>query len=108
MLTTNETFYLYLQAHTRLGEKVYQDFNYEVSINTLENECNPNMNSDYDKWFYNSIAHKNERNYNCSVPFHPPVYSPISGKVIEVCKDEEVGKRALSDNLLRDVDYLSG
>ena len=86
-----------MQAHTRLGEKKYQDFNYEVSLNTLEHECNPKMNSDYDRWFYNSIAHRNERIYNCSVPFHPPVESPITGKIIEVCKDKEIGERALTD-----------
>ena len=86
-----------MQAHARLGEKVYQDFNYEVSLNTLEHECNPKMNLDYDRWFYSSIAHKNERSYNCSVPFHPPVESSITGKEIEVCEDEEIGKRALSD-----------
>ena len=86
-----------MQAHTRLGEKKYQDFNYEVSLNTLEHECNPKMNLKYDEWFYNSSAYKNERKYNCSVPFHPSVESPITGKVIEICKDEEIGERALSD-----------
>ena len=54
------------------------------------------MNLNYDNWVYNTVAQMNEKKYNCSVPFHPPTESKVTGKDIEICRDLETGKHALT------------
>ena len=80
---------------------MFLDFHYEVSVNTLgqmkKHSCNPHMNQKYDDEFYYMIALENEAMFNCSVPFHPKTISNETGKVIEICKDPETGKKALEN-----------
>ena len=70
-----------------------------MTINTVgnleEHACNSEMNHNYDKIMYNTIAHKNDMELNCSVPFHPITISKVSGKIIDVCNNSEAGKNAL-------------
>ena len=81
------------------GQKIFLDFTYDITINTAGNlekhACNPEMNHNYDKTLYNMVAHKNEKELNCSVPFHPITLSKLSGKIIDVCNNSETGKKAL-------------
>ena len=47
-----------------LGQRVFLDFSYEVSLNTLGHleayHCDPKMNLKYDEEFYNQVATENE------------------------------------------------
>jgi hypothetical protein len=67
--------------------------------NLEEHDCNSEMNHNYDNTLYNIVAHKNEIQLNCSVPFHPPTVSKVTGKAIDVCNNSEMGRNALN-NLL--------
>ena len=86
-----------MQAYSKLGHKMFWDFHYEVSVNTLgqmkKHSCNPHMNQNYDDEFYHMIALENEAMFKCSVPFHPKTISNVTGKVIEICKDPDTGKK---------------
>ena len=53
------------------------------------------MNHKYDEEFYLVVAQDNEAKFNCTVPFHPTTLSNSTGKVIEICKNPEIGKKAL-------------
>ena len=81
-----------------LGQKVFLDFVYDLSVNTLEDldehACNPEMNHHYDTTFYELIANENEKHFNCSVPFHPPITSRITKNTIEICNNSDTGKKA--------------
>ena len=57
--------------------------------------CNEQMNYNYDKKFYEKVAFENERDLNCSVPFHPTTNSSITGRQIEICSDSKDGKKAI-------------
>ena len=46
---------------------------------------------------YSVIAHENERQINCSVPFHPQTKSKLTGKIIEICNKAETGKIAYAN-----------
>ena len=86
-----------LQAYSQVGQKIYLDFRYEISVNKLFKEnnhlCNIHMNQNYDTEIYKMVANKNEESLNCSVPFHPPTKSNITGNFIEICKTSIFGKR---------------
>ena len=73
---------------------------YHFNINTLEDldECNPEMNRNFDAALYRLIAHENEVKFNCSVPFHPPILSNITDGLVQICNASESGKMA-QDNL---------
>ena len=77
---------------------VFLDFSHELSINRLEDlgehRCNPEINTNYDNFFYNKIAKENEEKYNCSVPFHPILTSDLTLEQIKICNDSEIGKKA--------------
>ena len=64
-----------------------------------DHRCYSEMNHNYDNTLYDMVAHKNEIQLNCSVPFHPRTVSTFTRKVIDVCNNSETGKMAL-DNLL--------
>ena len=53
------------------------------------------MNHNYDDEFYSMVAQENDVMFSCTVPFHPPTISNSTGKVIEICKNPEIGKKAL-------------
>ena len=55
------------------------------------------MNQNYDKEFYNRVANKNQKELNCSVPFHPATMSKTNGKPIEICKHSDTGKKAVEN-----------
>ena len=84
-----------------MGQKVFLDFLYDVSVNTLgeldQHSCNPDMNHNYDMIFYDMVAHENERQFNCSVPFHPLTKSKFTGEDIEICRNSTTGKEALDN-----------
>ena len=73
----------------------------ELYINTLGDlpghRCNPQMNYNYDKTFYEKIAEENFKNYNCSVPFHPLITSTTSEREILICNSSELGKKAIGN-----------
>ena len=81
-----------------VGQKVFLDFIYDVTINTLgdlkEHSCNSKMNLLYDDVFYSTIARENENEFNCSVPFHPLTTSKLTGSIIEICNTSESGLKA--------------
>ena len=86
-----------------LGQKVFLDIFYEVTLNTLgqnlwgdleQYACNPEMNLKYDDVLYSTIASENEKELNCSVPFHPLTTSKLTGRIIEVCNTSELGSKA--------------
>ena len=52
------------------------------------------MSSNYDNVFYNRIGKENEYEYNCTVPFHPPIISEITQKEIAICKSSVQGENA--------------
>ena len=84
-----------------LGEKLFLDFFYEVTLNTLGDteayQCDPEMNLKYDYEFYNLVATKNEKEFNCTVPFHPPTTSKRNGNLIGICNNSRNGKKALAN-----------
>ena len=71
---------------------------YDVSINTLgerhDHFCNGDMDSNYDEEIYKMIANKNSESLNCSVPFHPPIRSDMTGKLIGICNNSNLGMKA--------------
>lgn len=81
-----------------IGEKVFLDLSYDLTVNTLgdleRHTCNSEMNHNYDKTLYEKIAKDNEELFNCSVPFHPSIRSQITGRTIEICDNPETGKKA--------------
>ena len=70
----------------------------QISINSLEDNeqysCNPDKNKNYDYSFYDIVANENEKKFNCTVPFHPPTLSKMTGNIIEICPDKLRGKEA--------------
>ena len=80
---------------------------YHVSVNTLGEKkdylCNATMNYNYDETLYNMVANENEDKWNCSVPFHAPTTSKITGKLIEICNNSFLGLQAYNnwDDVLR-------
>ena len=80
-----------------LGEKLFLDFFYEVTLNTLGDteayQCDPEMNLKYDYEFYNLVATTNEKEFNCTIPFHPPTTSELSGRLIDICNNSRSGKK---------------
>ena len=88
-----------LQAYSILGKKLFLDFAYELSINTLEDfeamSCDSNMNLNFDDTLYKVANSKLENQFSCTVPFLPPFVSNITGKTTKVCSDPIVGYNAL-------------
>ena len=84
-----------------MGKKIYLDLTYDVSVNKLGEEkdhlCNKDMDYNYDANFYSTVAHENEKRFNCSVPFHPPTKSNVTGKLIEICKNSSLGIKAYNN-----------
>ena len=72
-----------------------------MSVNKLGKEkdhlCNEEMDYNYDANFYSTVAHENEKRFNCSVPFHPPIKSNTTGKLIEICKTSSLGIKAYNN-----------
>ena len=59
-----------------------------------EHLCNLKMNLKYDDVLYNTIAGENEKEFSCSVPFHPVTTSNVTGRVIKICNTSEIGSKA--------------
>ena len=57
--------------------------------------CNPNMNLLFDDTLYEMINAELEQQFNCTVPFLPPITSKITGKHTDICKDPNSGLKAL-------------
>ena len=55
------------------------------------------MDYNYDDTFYNTVAHDNEKNLNCSVPFQPPIKSSATGKLVEICQNSSLGIQAYNN-----------
>ena len=91
----------YFQTKVSLGERKYIDFSHELVINTIGDieghRCNPEMNRNFDKVWYEKIARENEKKFGCSVPFHPPFNTETGKKEIEICKNATIGKKAYSN-----------
>ena len=77
---------------------VFLDFVHELYVNTLgdldKHSCNAEMNHNYDKTFYERLSKENEAKFNCSVPFHPPITSEITGNNVEICNNSATGRKA--------------
>ena len=52
------------------------------------------MDHNYDETYHGIVALKNEKSLNCSVPFHPPTKSNVTGKYIKVCENSSLGTKA--------------
>ena len=74
---------------------MYLDFTHELSKNELKDveghRCNPEMNLEFDTAWYERIAKVNEKLFGCSVPWHPPIWSNITGKMVKICGETDVG-----------------
>ena len=83
---------------TKLGQANFLDINYELIINTLgdqeQHKCSHERNLKYDDFLYKRLAIQNEHDLNCSVPFHPPNLTGLSGDNINICRDIASGKKA--------------
>ena len=55
------------------------------------------MNVMYDDFVYKTIASENEKELNCTVPFHPDIASKLTGRIIEICNDSERGLKAVQN-----------
>ena len=82
-----------------VGGKVFLDFDYELSINTLEDSekmsCNPEMNLNFDDTVYEIANADLERRYNCTIPFLPTISSNITGKPPEICREDTIATQAM-------------
>ena len=56
------------------------------------------MDYNYDETYYGIVALENEKSLNCSVPFHPPTKSNVTGKDIRICENSSLGKKAFHIN----------
>ena len=88
-----------LQVYTYVGGKVFIDFDYELSINTLEDSekmpCNADRDFTFDDTVYEIANSELEKEHNCTIPFLPKIPSNIRGDPSEICKVEETGRNAL-------------
>ena len=88
----------FIQAYTELGQRVFLNIYQDLTINTLGNlkghQCSAENNLMYDILLYNRIAKENEKYFNCSVPFHPPIYSDVTGTDVKICNNNETGRLA--------------
>ena len=89
-----------------MGEKVFIDFVYDLSINTLEDSkemsCNAEYNHNFDDTLYEKINERLETEFNCTVPFLPPMSSKLlPGRVTPICQHHET-----STNAYERYDYL--
>ena len=57
--------------------------------------CDRNMNLNFDNRVYEMASASLEREYKCTIPFLPAVSSNITGKPIDICKNEEIAERAM-------------
>ena len=91
---------------SRPGERVYLDIDHELSINEIGrlmgHECDPNLNLNYDMMWYQQLAEANERDFGCSVPWHPNLISRKTNKKIEICRNSTLAMKANDqfDNLM--------
>ena len=88
------------QAYSVLGQRLYLDFAYEISINTIEDSeaisCDPNMNLNFDDTLYEVANSKLEDKFRCTVPFLPPFVSNVTGEFTKICNDQKIGSDAIA------------
>ena len=81
----------------KLGQKVFLDFTYHLSINTIGNTddhlCDAKYNLNFDDKWYEHVAFENLRMFGCSVPWHPATFSK-NGERIEICRNQTLGAKA--------------
>lgn len=53
------------------------------------------MNHNFDKTFYGKAGKENDEQLNCSVPFHPPITSKLTGEKVDICNNSETGMKAV-------------
>ena len=53
------------------------------------------MNFEFDDFWHQQVASRNEKKFGCSVPWHPIIVSKITKKPIKICNDSTTGKEAL-------------
>ena len=73
-----------------------------MALNELESEdrsCNKDMISIYDDSLYKMGNDELENKFGCTIPFLPPFSSNVTGKPIDICKDEETGSKAMNHYL---------
>ena len=88
-----------LQVHSDVGGKVFLDFDYELSINTLWNSelmsCSPAMDKNFDNIVYEKANAELEKTFNCTIPFLPAISSNTTGHPTAICDDEMIGDKAM-------------
>ena len=88
-----------LQVYSHIGEKVFLEVDYEITINTLWNSeqmsCSPDKDNNFDNIVYGKANAELEKTFNCTIPFIPPINSNTTGHQLAICDDETIGDRAM-------------
>ena len=92
-------FYMPFQVHSNVGEKIFFDVDYAISINTLWNSelmsCSPDMNKNFDNIVYDNAISESEKTFNCTIPFLPVIRSNTIKHPPAICDDETIGDKAM-------------
>ena len=80
-----------------MGESIYLDFTHSLSVNKIEDSkghrCDAKNNRNFDDNWYENLALENKEMFDCSVPFHPQIFTKDQQK-IEICRNPKLGANA--------------
>ena len=84
---------------SNVGEKVFLEVDYEITINTLWNNsepmsCSKDKDNNFDNIVYEKANANLEKAFNCTIPFIPPMISNTTGLQLAICDDEKIGREA--------------
>ena len=84
---------------SNVGEKVFLEVDYEITINTLWDSelmsCSPDRDNDFDNIVYDKANAKLENTFNCTIPFIPPLRSQTTGFQSAICNNETIGDKTM-------------
>ena len=87
------------EVQYELGQKTYLDFDQSLSINKISHkeghECTPEVNLNFDDIWYKQVAYENQKEFGCSVPFHPKFLLDGTNEWITICNNSTIGLMAL-------------
>ena len=79
---------------------MFVDFHYEISINALQQSdnkpCDPLLNLRFDDNLYQVVNKELVKLNNCTIPFLPMSRRNITTVPLQICKNAEMGKSAMS------------
>ena len=87
------------QVYSHIGEKVFLEVDYEITINTLWNSeqmsCSPDKDKNFDNIVYGKANAELEKTFNCTIPFIPSINSNTTGHPPAICDNEMIGDKAM-------------